>query len=397
MTLSPPPKHSNKIMIVAGEASGDMHGAKLVEAMRRKDPDLLFCGVGGEALRQAGVEILYEAAKIAVVGIIEVFSHLRDIRHTLNGLIARVREQPPDLIILIDFPDFNLLFAKKVKKHGIPIFYYISPQVWAWRAGRVRKIARLVDQMAVILPFEKKFYLERGMRRIEFVGHPLLDTVHSLLPRSVFRNQHAIADSKVLIGMLPGSRRKEISSMLPAFIEAAKLIKQARSNVCFALAVAPTIKREQLGITDEVIKELELTIITDDRYEMMVACDLVMAASGTVTLELAILKVPMVVAYRISPLTYFLGRRLIKVSYASLVNLVAERGVVQELLQKDFTAAKMKEALLAIWPDTAAYRLLREELSAVGKRLGAPGASDKAAEHAIKTMRGNNQVASLGD
>lgn len=374
-------------MIVAGEASGDMHGAKLVHAMLQRDPNLLFRGVGGEALRAAGVDILYDASKIAVVGLVEVFAHLQDIRATLNGLTRQLKEQRPDLLILIDFPDFNLMLAKRAKKAGIPIFYYISPQVWAWRAGRVQKIARLVNKLAVILPFEKPFYQQRGMQHVEFVGHPLLDTVHSHVSKDVFRQNRQIDPAKVLIGMLPGSRTKEISSMLPVFIEAAKLIKQQKREVCFAIAVAPTIHKEQLGISEALSEELGLTIINEERYDMMAACDLVMAASGTVTLELAILNVPMVVAYRISPVTYFLGRRLIKVRYAALVNLVADKEVVPELLQDDCTGAKMKDAMLAIWPGTAGHEQMRKELRSVCRLLGKPGASDKAAGYALQTMR----------
>lgn len=381
------------VMIVAGEASGDMHGAGLVAAMTALQPKLRFYGVGDQALAAQGVDILYPASQLAVVGIVEVFSHWREIRAALNGLTRQLRDRRPSLLILIDFPDFNLILAKRAKRLGIPVFYYISPQVWAWRSGRVRQIAQLVDRLAVILPFEEIFYTCRGVCQVKFVGHPLVDTVRPALLPGAFRKQYGIAPQATVIGILPGSRRREVSAILPDFIHTARLLIQQQTTaqpagppLCFLLPLAPTLAPEDLGLTAAVLAELNLKVIHDQRYDLMAACDLVMTASGTVTLELALLHIPMVVTYRFAPWTYRLGRLLVKVKYASLVNLVADREVVTELIQHAFTPQTLAAALLAIWPGTERQRLVVSGLQEVCSRLGPPGASKNAARLALTLL-----------
>ena len=380
--MSQPPR----IMIVSGEASGDLHGARLVEAIKQLQPDVYVCGMGGVELRRQGVDILYDAAKMAVVGIVEVITHLKDIRKAQNVLFNDLVKNRPQLLILIDYPDFNLLLAKKAKKLGIPIFYYISPQVWAWRSGRVNTIKRLVDKMAVILPFEKQFYKNRGVD-VDYVGHPLMDSVRTSLSRQEFWQKHFIKKDSVVVGILPGSRKKEIRSMLPLFLKAAAMIKKKHSHITFLLPQASSIKQEDLdsgGLADSTVA---VKVITEDRYNLMAACDLVMAASGTVTLELAILNIPMVVSYRMSSLTYLLGRRLIKVDYASLVNLVAGKEVVPELLQENATPEKIAGAMEKIWPGQQERETMLAGISSVRERLGHGGASKKAAQVALEAMR----------
>lgn len=383
-------------MIVAGEASGDMHGAGLVAAMKTLAPGLHFSGVGDKALKAQGVDILYHSSQLAVVGIIEVISHWREIRAALNGLTRQLQDKRPNLLILIDFPDFNLILAKRAKKLGIPVFYYISPQVWAWRSGRVYTIARLVDRLAVILPFEKNFYSSRGVRQVEFVGHPLVETVRPEFLPGKFRARHDISPDATVIGILPGSRKREITSILPDFIQTARLLQQEHTQhhpptpserLCFLLPLAPTLTPEDLGLTGDVLHELNIKVLHDHRYDLMKACDLVMTASGTVTLELALLNVPMVVTYRFSPMTYRLGRLLVKVKYASLVNLVADREVVTELIQDDFTPRTLADALFAIWPKTERHCQMIKELQEVCARLGPPGASQNAARLAIDLLQ----------
>lgn len=382
----PQANHSpRQVMIVAGEASGDMHGARLVAEMKGQLSDLDFCGVGGKYLREQGVNIMFTAEELAVVGIFEVFSHLKYIKRALKGLADYMRNRRPVLLILIDFPDFNLILAKKAKKLGIPVFYYISPQVWAWRSGRVKTIADRVNKLAVILPFEKDFYHERGVNKVEFVGHPLVDTVRASATQE-FKDRHRISSGPV-IGLLPGSRKKEITSILPDFLGAARLLARENKDLNFLLPLAPTLTKQDLNLSGKDTDGLNLRIVNEDRYSVMAACDLVMAASGTVTLELAILQIPMVVAYRISPLTYFIGRRLIKVKFASLVNLVAGRQVVDELLQEDLSAEAISAALKKIWPGTQKNRLMRSDLAEVSRRLGKPGASRNAARLALELIR----------
>ncbi|MCX5864878.1 MAG: lipid-A-disaccharide synthase [Deltaproteobacteria bacterium] len=377
-----------QIMIVAGEASGDMHGAKLVAAMREQAADLAVCGIGGPALAAQGVEILYDSSQLAVVGIVEVISHFRFIREAMQALKKRLQEQPPQLLILIDYPDFNLILAKKAKRLGIPVFYYISPQVWAWRSGRVKTIKKRVDRMAVILPFEKDFYQKLGMA-VEYVGHPLMDTVRAARPRTEFLQSLGIAQDSQVIGILPGSRRREIAGMLPIFLAAARLMRAQLVKPVFLLPLAPTLSENDLLAHGLAEAGVEVRVIRENRYELMAACDAVMAASGTVSLELAILDVPMVISYRVSPLTYFLGRRLIKVQYASLVNLVAGREVVPELLQDEAVPEKIAAATVRLVANQAERAAMLEGLSEVRERLGGEGASVKAARLALETISPN--------
>lgn len=369
-------------MIVSGEASGDLHGAHLVAALKEMMPYLSVCGMGGRELRAQGVDILYDAAKMAVVGLVEVLAHLADIRKALKILENELRRNPPDLLILIDYPDFNLVLAAKAKKLGIPIFYYISPQVWAWRSGRVKKIGRLVDRMAVILPFEKDFYHKRGVE-VDYVGHPLLDSVKKTLGRERFCELHGIDPRHVLVGLLPGSRKKEIRAMLPVFLQTIADMQALHEKMTVLIPLAPTLTAadlEECGLASNVSG---IRVISDNRYDLMAACDLALATSGTVTLELAVLDVPMVVSYKMAPLTWFIGNMLVDVDFGSLVNLIAGKEVVRELMQQDATVVKLCAALEEIWPGSAKREQLLRELSAVREKLGKGGASRRAAEIAI--------------
>jgi len=378
-----------EVMIVAGEASGDLHGANLVQAMRSQEPSLRFCGMGGQALREAGVELLCDAAKLAVVGLVEVLSHLGDILRARRALIERMRARRPALLILIDYPDFNLLLAKQAKKLGIPVFYYISPQIWAWRSSRVHAIKRLTDRVAVILPFEQAFYAQYGYQ-VDFVGHPLMDSVKPGLSPAAFRDLHRIEPTRKLVGLLPGSRRKEVAALLPDFLAAAELLaKDQPQTYTFLIPQAPTISRallEEHGLA-AWRDRFDYRIITEDRYAMMAACDAAVAASGTVLLELAILGVPAVAAYRVSPHTYFLGRLLIRsVRFFSLVNLIGEREIIPELLQKEVTPERIAQQLQAMLEDAQTRASILAGLQEVKTRLGAPGASERAAALALDIL-----------
>ncbi|MDK9707747.1 MAG: lipid-A-disaccharide synthase [Desulforhopalus sp.] len=380
------------IMIVTGEASGDLHGANLIRALRVRVPDIEACGMGGTELLSLGVNILYDAGKVSVVGIFEVFAHLKDIILAQKTLRRRLVTHRPDLLILIDLPDFNLLLAKQAKKLGIPVFYYISPQVWAWRSGRVKTIRERVDKIGVILPFEEEFYRKRGVNA-EYVGHPLLDTVHSSIDRQHFCEQHGIPLDAICIGLLPGSRKREVYSLLPDFLEAAKIIQDASpEKLVFLVPQASTITSkdlEEAGIL-EARKYLDIRVISDERYSMMAACTAVVAASGTVTLELAILEVPMIVTYRLAPLTYYLGKLLVKLEHFSLVNLIAGYTAVPELLQDGVTPHKIAEELSALLFQPEKRQRMQAALREVREKLGSAGASEKAAlvaENLLKTHK----------
>ncbi|WP_419174782.1 lipid-A-disaccharide synthase [Desulfosediminicola sp.] len=381
-------------MIVTGEASGDLHGSNLVKAMRQKCSDLSFAGMGGEELEAAGVEILFDAKKVSVVGVSEVVSHLADIFAAQRILRRFLAEKRPDLLIIIDLPDFNLMLAKAAKKLGIPVFYYICPQVWAWRSGRVKTIAERTDRVGVILPFEEKYLKDRGVEA-EYVGHPLLDSVHADLSRAEFLRKHSLThkegddDGCRLIGLLPGSRSKEIAFLLPTFLQAAeRLQKNSKQRLIFLLPLASTISEEELNAQGlrEYQQKLDLHVIRGDRYNLMAACDAVVAASGTVTLELALLNTPMVVTYRLAPLTYFLGTLLIDIKYFSLVNLIAEREVVPELLQKEVCPENIADQLQGLLEDESKMQDMLNGLAGVRNLMGGPGASVKAADLALKLL-----------
>ncbi len=383
-----------EVMLVAGEASGDLHGAGLVRAMQRLAPNLRFCGMGGQELRLAGVKILYDAAGLAVVGVTEVLSHLGDIRRARRTLIERMRRQPPTLLILIDYPDFNLWLARTANKLGIPIFYYISPQLWAWRSGRVRTIRRLVDRMAVILPFEQEFYARHGLA-VDFVGHPLVDTVRPSLDREQFMAAQAIAPDNGLVGLLPGSRRKEIAALLSDFLAGAHLLaRESTRPLTFLIPLASTIDRsllDQHGLA-QWQGRLDVRVISDDRYSMMAACDAVVAASGTVMLELALLNVPAAAAYRTSRNTYLLGRLLIRhITHFTLVNLIGGRTIIPELLQDEITPERIAGELRRLLDDQEARQEVLAGLAEVRQRLGGPGASERAATIAL-AMLGEQQA-----
>lgn len=379
---------TSRIMMVTGEASGDLHGANLLRALRLKVSDLEVCGMGGAELASLGVDILYDAAKVSVVGISEVFSHLKDIISAQKVLRRRLLTHRPDLLILIDLPDFNLLLAKKAKKLGIPVFYYISPQVWAWRSGRVKTLRDRVDKIGVILPFEEEYFRQRGVDA-EYVGHPLLDTVAASASREQFCSEHQIPLESRCIGLFPGSRKREISSLLPDFLEAGRILQNAMpEKLIFLVPQASTITTrdlEEAGIL-EAAKHLDIRIIKEERYNMMAACAAVVAASGTVTLELAILEVPMIVAYKLSPLTYFLGRLLVKVKYFSLVNLIAGYSAVPELLQAEVTPQRIADELTAILLQPEKRQDMIKALRDVKDKLGGAGASEKAASVVVTLL-----------
>lgn len=394
---------NSRIMIVAGEASGDMHGARLVEAMQAVQPNLVFSGIGGRELAAAGVEMLFDASKLAVVGITEVISHLGDILAARRALVRRLRKEKPALLILIDYPDFNLLLAAKAKKLGIPIFYYISPQVWAWRSGRVKKIGRLTDRVGVILPFEKQFYAARGVE-VDFVGHPLKDTVSrdKLASREDFlRTQKLSIDTETrIIGLLPGSRSKEIRSLLPDFLAAARILvsREPEKKWLFLLPRASTVSEELLlesglaACREETENKLDIHVLSDSRYryDLMAACDAVVAASGTVTLELAILAVPCLSTYRISARTYRLGRLLVRhIRFFSLVNLIADQEIIPELLQDAVTPEAVAGHLQRMLNDSSYRNNLVQGLTEVADKLGPPGCAKRAAELAFTCMNRN--------
>jgi lipid-A-disaccharide synthase len=371
------------VAILAGEASGDQHGAKLVSAMQNKHPALFFCGMGGDALKQAGVRIVMEASELTVVGITEVFAKIPAILKGMAKIKKLLKSLKPDLLILIDFPDFNLHIAALAKKLDIPVLFYISPQIWAWRQGRVKRIGKLVDHMAVILPFEQRFYKEHNVP-VTFVGHPLLDT--DLPAAGPVLN--ADPDGPTVIGLVPGSRDNEIIRHLPVMLDTADLLKARLERVTFIISHAPSVERDRIqGILDGHRLGAEIEVVSDAVEKVFERCDLIVAASGTVTLQAAIHGTPMVIIYKVSPVSFWLGRVLVRVPHIGLVNLVAGEQLVPELVQHEACAENIASALEHLLNDTGRLNHLKQQLFALRNVLGEGGASERVADLALEMLQ----------
>lgn len=363
-------------MIIAGEASGDAHGARVVSAMREKHPSLFVCGVGGPALREAGVKILIDLAELSVVGITEVLAKTPQILRSIKRIKKILQGLRPDLLVLVDFPDFNLHIAAIAKKHGVPVLYYISPTVWAWRAGRIHKIKRCVDYMALIYPFELPYYTRHRIPAA-FVGHPILD-VHPPKDISIISRLNT---GSVTVGLLPGSRHGEIEKNLPIMLAAASRLHQRFPGIRFLLSRAPTVPLGRLETHVAPYRSSVPISLTDDPVTRIFQKSLfVVAVSGTVTLEAAIHCVPMIIVYRVSPLSYRLGRALIRVDHVGIVNIIAGRRIVPELIQAEATPAHIA-AVAGEWlADPSRLEPVREALADVRDLLGDPGAAKRTAE-----------------
>lgn len=372
------------IMIVAGEASGDMYGAELVAGMREVDQNLRFIGIGGERMREAGVTTLVDSADMAVVGLIEVVKHFDVISAAFLKLKRILRSTPPALLILIDYPGFNLRLAHIAKKAGVKVLYYISPQIWAWRRGRVHKIARLVDHMAVILPFEVPFYQQAEVP-VTFVGHPLIDMVAVEKKRDDASTSFGLDPSRKIVGLFPGSRRNEIERLLPSIGESAILLRERHPGIQFVLPLASTLSESEIR-SHPVLTHLSVTIVKERIHDLIRACDAIICASGTVTLEIALVGTPMVIIYKLSPLTYFLARYLVKVANIGLCNIVAGKTVVKELIQDEANPQAIAAEIDTILNNTSYNDDLRKQLANVRQKLGNGGASANLARLAFSIM-----------
>lgn len=373
-----------RVMIVAGEASGDIYGADLVREAHKLEPNIAFFGIGGERMREAGVETLVDSSGMAVVGLVEVIKHFNVIAAAFLTLRKIILTNPPDLLILIDYPGFNLRLARVAKNEGVKVLYYISPQIWAWRQGRVKKISRLVDHMAVILPFEAPFYQRAGLP-VTFVGHPMVDMVNVSLDRTAAATSFNLDPSHKIVGLFPGSRRNEIERLLPVIISAAVMLKERFPTLQFILPLASTL--ESGDITSMLTAaNLDVTISRDRIHDMIRACDAVISVSGTVTLEIALVGTPMVIIYKLSPLTYQLAKRLVKVPNIGLCNIVAGEEVVRELIQDDANPKMIAEEITHILTDEAYARQIKENLGKVRTRLGGSGASKNVSRLTLELM-----------
>ncbi|MDD2501116.1 MAG: lipid-A-disaccharide synthase [Geobacter sp.] len=367
----------HRVMIVAGEASGDIYGAGLVRAVQAADPAFSFFGIGGPRMREAGCETLVDSADMAVVGLVEVLKHFDVIASAFLKLKKILLENPPDLLILIDYPGFNLRLAKIAKRAGVNVLYYISPQIWAWRQGRVKKIKRLVDHMAVILPFEAQFYEKAGVP-VSFVGHPMADLVKVSLNRDQAAASFHLEPARQVVGLFPGSRRSEVTRLLPTIIDAARLLHQRYPSIQFVLPLASTLTDGDLAPWLEGC-ELPITVTRERIHDLMQACDAVISVSGTVTLEIALVGTPLVIIYKLSPLTFQLAKRLVKVEHIGLCNIVAGDTVARELIQDDASPEQIAAEIGHLLSDVQYYGDMKQKLSHVRERLGGGGADQRMA------------------
>ena len=380
------------LMIVAGERSGDMLGAELARALRERLAGLKVFGCGGDAMRQAGVETVVDAHRLAMMGITEVLGGLPRAYRALQTLVAEVDRRRPQLAVLIDFPDFNLRLAKRLKQRGLRVVYFVSPQVWAWRKGRLRQLKARIDKMLCIFDFEEAIYRQAGIP-VEYVGHPIVDLVRPEMTRQQFFARTGLDPDQTTVALLPGSREKEVGHILPTMLEAAHRISQHRT-VQFVVAVAPTldagwVEKTLLG---PCAGKLTIRVVTDASYDALRHCDVAIVASGTATLEAALCERSMVVVYRLSRLTYRIGRLLVKVPFYSIVNILAGKPVVPELIQSDFTPARVASQVEYLLDHPQAREEMAASLRAVKERLGPGGAVGRAAEAIADLLATGNEA-----
>ena len=356
-----------RLAVVAGEASGDLHASEVIRELKKLDPDLELFGIGGDLLAREGMELLHHASEMGIVGLFNVLRHLPMLRRVFRELMQRIEQERPDVVFLVDYPGFNLRVAKRCKQLGLRVVYYISPQIWAWRQGRVRHIARYVDRMIVVFPFEEEFYRAHHVP-VKYVGHPLVEQLgHVTRPAR---------GSTLRIALLPGSRRLEVDELLPAMLDAIAVLRREQAVEAYVVK-ARTIDREQVESIVRA-KGVAVTVLDHDGGEAVAAADVSLSASGTATLESAVLGTPVVVMYRLSALTYWMGRKLVRLPHFSLVNIVAGKEVVPELIQKEVNGTRIAaEVRKMIEP--AARERLAAELARVRTLLGGPGASGRAA------------------
>jgi lipid-A-disaccharide synthase len=376
----------DSILIIAGENSGEKYGADLVRQFKKLHPSFTFFGIGGQQMAGEGVEILFSVNDLGVVGGFEVLSHLPRIKKIFNRIKNEVRRRQPVASVLIDSPDFNLRLAKKLKKQSIPVLYYISPTVWAWRKGRLKSIRKTIEKMMVIFPFEEKIYKESNIPAV-FVGHPLQEKVRSTLPRQEFLEKYGLNPQKKIIALLPGSRTSELKNHIPVLTKALYLIKKEWDTHFFLLlaeGLDKTLLSEFLALFPD-----DLTVLSDNHYEAMAASDLVLSACGTANLETAMLETPLLAFYRISPLTYSLGRWLAQIDNFSIVNILAGKRIIPELIQRNFIPENIFQESKGILESKEIRSEMISHFRRIKKILGEKAASQNAAKELQKIIFGD--------
>lgn len=372
-------------MIVTGEASGDLHGGSLVKAVARLAPDIRFFGVGSRKLEEAGCDLILDSGELSAMGLFEVLgrlptilSHYRSLKKVLHG------DTPPDLLVLIDFPDFNLRLAAEAQKAGIPVLYYISPKFWAWRQGRLKTIARVVDRMAVIFPFEVPYFQRHGVD-VSFVGNPLLDDLETVPGRLKCREKFQLASEDSIVGLFPGSRESEIRFNLPTMLETAKLLLTENPEMKFLLPVAANLSKD--AIAEQVTaSQLPVTLVPGELFEAARACDAALVVSGTATLQTGLVGTPLAVIYKCSPASFAIGKRLVKVQHVSLVNIISDAEIVKEFLQEAAMPQVLADEMGRLMHDSEYRAEMLERLASLRNEMGEPGCSQRVARMVLEML-----------
>jgi lipid-A-disaccharide synthase len=379
---------NKKVMIVAGEASGDLHGSGLVREMIKMQPGLEIFGVGGDKMKNQGVRLLYHINEMSVLGFWDVLKKFAFFRGVYRNLVSAMDKIQPALLILIDYPGMNLKLARAAKERGIKVFYYIAPQVWAWGSNRIQKMVQLVDKMAVIIPFEEKMFQQAGIDA-KFVGHPLLEIVNSKIKRDEFFQKHGLNLDQKVVGLLPGSRILEVKRLLPEMLQTVRQLQNTHPEIQTIISKADSVA---LNIYQEILQNNNQVKLVDNfTYEIMKHSDLLIVASGTATLESALFNTPLIVVYKVDPISYLIGKQLVKIDTIGLVNVIAERKIVSEFIQHQFRKDRMLPEIEKLLFNKNQRAAVINNLKKIKKKLGVPGASTRSAELALATMNSDSK------
>jgi lipid-A-disaccharide synthase len=379
------PNQSYTVLFSAGESSGDQHAAHMFQELQKQCPDVRGIGMGGSKMRQAGIDIRFDSSGIGVIGLVEILKHYGEIRRALNLMKTIVAGEKPDLLVCVDYKEFNLKLARFAKSQGVKVLFYVSPQVWAWRPGRVLTYGKAIDMMAVIFPFETQYYDAENVP-VRYVGHPSVDKVHPLRSKRQDFEVFGLDAARPVVGILPGSRGNEIKRMLPVMLRAAEQLARNHPELQFLLPQADSVG-------DDVLQShlqhcsLPIKVVKQQAYDAIQCCDAVMTTSGTASLEIALLGVPMVIAYRLSPLTYWLGKQLVKIPFIGLPNIIVGRAIVKELIQDAVSAESLAAEIERLLKDQAYRANCLEGLKQVKAQLGEGGGSKNMADLALEMLR----------
>jgi lipid-A-disaccharide synthase len=373
------------VMFSAGESSGDQHAANMFLELKKHQPDIKGFGMGGAKMALAGIDIRYDSGSIGVIGVVEVLKHYGEIRRALKLIQQLVSTERPDLLVCVDYKEFNLKLARFAKQCGVKVLFYVSPQVWAWRPGRVKTYGKAIDMMAVIFPFETTYYDAENVP-VRYVGHPSVDKVHPQRSRLEDMAIFNLDESNPVIGLLPGSRANEINRLLPIMLAAAEILQARIPGIQFMLPQADSISDELLeSYMDR--SPVKITVIKNQPYDVIQCCDVVMTTSGTATIEIALLNVPMVITYKLADLTYWLGRWLVNTPFIGLPNIILGKGFIKELIQHEATSENLAEEIERILTDKFYADQMRDNLNQVKQQLGQGGGSKNMAELALEIMK----------